>query len=274
MSVAGSYKYGNSVACCAFYIDPTCIVFMAQPSAVEENINRRPTRLPTMNLVASPDPASGNTTFQRSQNEKPAGHIVRSILPDRYEHQQRTLSTLVLAGTFMAGVEGQILSIILTLEDGSRLKIGALCFAILGVVTTSFAALYSAVTYIWLRGSWTPGPKQFHEWVAGCVGMMVRWCSSFLVVGTYAGFVSLILFFFKRSPIGVAVFAITIVFLAGLFPMIWGFYYWLGLSQGWLVWTPECRYPVRTTSLPPGENSELGCGTQLSVPAGKDCGGR
>ncbi|KAJ7692914.1 hypothetical protein B0H17DRAFT_1132885 [Mycena rosella] len=158
------------------------------------------------------------------------------------------------AGTFMAGVEGQILSIVLSLEDGSGLKTGALCFAILGVVTTSFAALYSATTYIWLRGSWTPGPKQFHEWVPGCVGMMVRWCSSFLVVETYSGFVALILFFFKSSPLGVAVFAITIVFLSGLFPMMWGFYYWLGLSQSWLVWSPECRYPLRKASLPPGKS--------------------
>jgi len=228
---------------------------MAQPTpnGVAESPNRRPSKLPTMDLVASPDPQT--ITFRGSQAEKPTEHrgVVRSINPDRYEHQQRTLSTLVLAGTFMAGVEGQILSIILTLEDGSRLKTGALCFAILGVVTTSFAALYSAVTYIWLRGSWTPGPKQFHEWVAGCVGMMVRWCSSFLVVGTYSGFVSLILFFFKGAPLGVALFAITVVFLSGLFPMIWGFYYWLGLSRGWLVWTPECRYPVRLASLPPGK---------------------
>ncbi|KAJ7457380.1 hypothetical protein FB451DRAFT_1372535 [Mycena latifolia] len=223
------------------------------PNAVAENNNRRPARLPTMDLVTSPGP--GSTTFRPSRGEKPAEHVVRSILPERYEHQQRTLSTLVLAGTFMAGVEGQILSIVLSLEDNeSGLKTGALCFAILGVVTTSFAALYSAVTYIWLRGSWSPGPKQFHEWVAGCVGMMVRWCSSFLVVGTYSGFVALILFFFKNSPLGVAAFAIIIVFLSGLFPMMWGFYYWLGLSQGWLVWTPECRYPLRKASLPPGKS--------------------
>jgi hypothetical protein len=183
-----------------------------------------------MNVVASPRPSS--TAFQRSDDqiahEKP---ILRSIKPERLEHQQRTLSTLVLAGTFMAGVEGQILSIILSLQTDTALRTGGLCFAILGEVTTSFAALYSAVTYIWLRGSWTPGPKHFHEWVAGCVGMMVRWCSSFLVVGTvqshsvyllkpqltmrcpgtYSGFVALILFFFESSTLGVAIFATTIV---------------------------------------------------------------
>ncbi|KAJ7362517.1 hypothetical protein DFH08DRAFT_841046 [Mycena albidolilacea] len=201
-----------------------------------------------MDVVASPGPSS--TAFQRFDDqidhEKP---ILRSIKPERLEHQQRTLSTLVLAGTFMAGVEGQILSIILSLQTDTALRTGGLCFAILGEVTTSFAALYSAVTYIWLRGSWTPGPKHFHEWVAGCVGMMVRWCSSFLVVGTYSGFVALILFFFESSTLGVAIFATTIVFLAGLFPMVWGFYYWLGLNRGWLVWTPECRYPVRKSTL-------------------------
>ncbi|KAJ6503739.1 hypothetical protein C8R45DRAFT_1185631 [Mycena sanguinolenta] len=230
----------------------------ATPSAGAQNGGtgtRRPARSPTIQLVASPDPE--NTTFAPSHREKPPQHrehIVRTIPADRFEHQQRTLSTLVLAGTFMAGVEGQILSIILTLEDGSRLKTGGLCFAVLGVINTSFAALYSAVTYIWLKSSWTPGPKQFHEWVAGCVGMMIRWCSSFLVIGTYAGFVALILFFFASASVGIAIFVIMVVFFSGLFPMIWGFYYWYGLDHGWLVWTPEVRYPVRKSTLVHGHS--------------------
>ncbi|KAF7343713.1 hypothetical protein MSAN_01951600 [Mycena sanguinolenta] len=163
---------------------------------------RRPAKSPTIQLVSS-SPTQDNTAFPRSHGEKPGPpkhheHVVRTIRADRYEHQQRTLSTLVLAGTFMAGVEGQILSIILSLEGESKLRTGGMCFAVLGVVNTSFAALYSAVTYIWLKSSWTPGPKLFHEWVAGCVGMMIRWCSSFLVIGTYAGFIALIFFFLRK----------------------------------------------------------------------------
>ncbi|KAJ7576363.1 hypothetical protein C8J56DRAFT_1171473 [Mycena floridula] len=225
---------------------------MSHPNShrVDEKNARRVTRLPTMELVSSPD---SDTTISSASSklEKPE-LATRSIPPERYEHQQRTLSTLVLAGTFMAGVEGQILSIILSLQgNGSRLRTGALCFAILGVVTTSFSALYAAATYIWLRNTWKEGPKKFHEWVAACVGMLIRWCSSFLIAGTYSGFFALILYFFQSSTVAVAVFASVIVFLSGLFPMIWGLYYWIGLNQGWLVWTPEFHYPVRTSTLPP-----------------------
>ncbi|KAF7378254.1 hypothetical protein MSAN_00250600 [Mycena sanguinolenta] len=84
--------------------------------------------------------------------------------------------------------------------------------------------------------------------------MIIRWCLSFLVIGTYAGFIALILFFFASSPVGIGIFVIMIVFFMGICPMIWGFYYWYGLDRGWLVWTPEVRYPVRKNTLVHGHS--------------------
>ncbi|KAF7343712.1 hypothetical protein MSAN_01951500 [Mycena sanguinolenta] len=162
----------------------------------------------------------------------------------RYERQQRTLAMLVQAGTFMAGVEGQILSLTLGLGH-SKLRTVAMCFAVLGVINVSFTALYSAVTHVWLISPWGEGRRKlFHEWVAGCAEMMIKWCSTFFVIGTCAGFIALILYFFASSSLGVGIFVVMIVFVMGVFPMVLGLWNWYGLECGWLAWNPEYPLPV------------------------------
>ncbi|KAJ6507002.1 hypothetical protein C8R45DRAFT_1069876 [Mycena sanguinolenta] len=114
---------------------------------------------------------------------------------DTYTHLKDTLQTLAKVGTFMGSVEGQILTRTLSLGQ-SKLRTISLCFAVLGVINTSFAALYSTVTHIFLNH---PDRQPFAE-------VMVGWCGSFLVIGTCAGFTALILYFFASSSIGGIIF--------------------------------------------------------------------
>ncbi|KAJ6540773.1 hypothetical protein B0H19DRAFT_1381703 [Mycena capillaripes] len=186
-----------------------------------------------------------------------------TIDPERYKHQQSTPTTLVQAGTFMAGVEGQILSLTLSLGR-SKLRTVGMCFAVLGVINASFTALYSAVTHVLLKSSWKSGSKkQFHAWVAERAERIILWRGALRalasgsaapegsesavsvrnwesavsdrpwrrhgclrLVGTCAGFIALILYFFASSSIGVSIFVVMVIFAMGVWPMVWGFCSW------------------------------------------------
>lgn len=108
------------------------------------------------------------------------GHIPHEY----FEESQRTLSTIIVAGTFMAGVEAQLVTLSLSSEGKHEAnKTISICFGIIALFSTAFAALYSAATYIWLKQDWEHGPKRFEEWVAASMRTMIRWCSTFLVAG-------------------------------------------------------------------------------------------
>ncbi|GJE92004.1 hypothetical protein PsYK624_081570 [Phanerochaete sordida] len=155
-----------------------------------------------------------------------------------FEYAQRTLSTLILAGTFMAGVEAQLLSLIFTAPDGPLRNV-ALGFSVGALLATAFVALYCAVTYIWLRQEWRHKTHCFNEWVAGSLRMMLIWCSVSLVMGVYSGFFAVVFFLFAAAPLEIAVFSAVVFALCGVGPMSWGFYYWYGLYRGWLEWVPH-----------------------------------
>ncbi|KAF7374237.1 hypothetical protein MSAN_00306600 [Mycena sanguinolenta] len=158
---------------------------------------------------------------------------------DRYKRQQSTLQTLAGVGTLMAGVESQILTLTLSL-DRSKLRTVSMSFAVVAVINTSFTSLYSTVMHSLYRkttdekakgqGSTkarrtpgcTPGRK-VDLWVTSprSADMMIIWCGTFLVVGTCAGFIALVLYFFASSSIGVGIFVVMIVFAMGVCPMIW-----------------------------------------------------
>ncbi|KIP07328.1 hypothetical protein PHLGIDRAFT_424065 [Phlebiopsis gigantea 11061_1 CR5-6] len=159
---------------------------------------------------ASPKPLVDPKTPFVSEKSDTVGFPEHGSIPKSYfEYAQRTLSTLVLAGTFMAGVEAQLLSLIFSTVDVPTRTV-AIGFAVLALLSTSFVALYCAVTYIWLRQEWKHKDDCFNEWVAGSLTMMMIWCAVFLVV-----------------------------VLRGVGPMSWGFYYWYGMYRGWLGWTPH-----------------------------------
>ncbi|KAJ6594497.1 hypothetical protein B0H19DRAFT_1366357, partial [Mycena capillaripes] len=176
------------------------------------------------------------TTESRNNDDSRFGHIPHEY----FEESQRTLSTIIVAGTFMAGVEAQLVTLSLSSEGKHEAyKTISICFGMIALFSTAFAALYSAATYIWLKQDWENGPKRFEEWVAASMRTMIRWCSTFLVAGIYAGFLGFIFFLFNSASLTVAVFGSVAFVLCGLCPMAWGLYYWLGLYQGWLEWYPS-----------------------------------
>ena len=62
----------------------------------------------------------------------------------------------------------------------------AICFAVVGVFFTTISAIYSAVTYAWLRPEWTPHATKFDEWVSSSTSAMVVWSWAGLVIGMSA----------------------------------------------------------------------------------------
>ncbi|KAF8153598.1 hypothetical protein K438DRAFT_1863710 [Mycena galopus ATCC 62051] len=158
---------------------------------------------------------------------------------DRYKRQQSMLKALATVGTFMAGVESRILNLTLGLGH-SKLRTVGMCFAIVALINTIFASLYSTAMHVLYcktpdeaakcpgsggeaekerRSRWRTGRLQVttHRYAND----MIKWCGTFLVIGTCAGFIALILYFFARSSIGIGIFVVMIVFVMGACPMIW-----------------------------------------------------
>ncbi|KAI0697159.1 hypothetical protein BC835DRAFT_1339316 [Cytidiella melzeri] len=160
-----------------------------------------------------------------------------------YRRAQRTLSTLILVGTFMAGVEAQILCLIFTAQPTIE-KTLAVCFGITALFLTSLSALYCAVTYIWLRAEWTPQVCKFDEWVSSSVSAMIAWTGTCIVVGVYCGFLAIIAFLFAITDHTTATICAGIFVVASICPLIWGLYRWQGLYSHALAWKPNLEGPT------------------------------
>ncbi len=83
----------------------------------------------------------------------------------------------------MACVSAQILAFTMASTSGLEHTM-AICFAALGLFFTTLAAMYSTVTYIWLRPEWTPHATKFDEWVTSSTSTMIVWSGVGLVIGT------------------------------------------------------------------------------------------
>ncbi|KAJ6507003.1 hypothetical protein C8R45DRAFT_923169 [Mycena sanguinolenta] len=145
-------------------------------------------------------------------------------------HLKDILKTLATVGTLMASLEASILTLTLSLAR-SKLRTVSMCFAVLGVINTSFTALYSMVTHILLKPGRHQLPKPRRRRLAKA---MIGWCASFLVIGTCAGYIALILYFFASSSNAVSVFVVMIIFIMGVCPIIW-----VGLFRLSFMKTPD-----------------------------------
>jgi len=197
-------------------------------------------------------------------------HEVKTVEDEKLEYQpgrvpqawfkrvQRILSTLILAGTFMAGVEAQILCLIFTALPTLE-KTMAVCFAVSALFLTSLSALYCAVAYMWLRSEWNckdEQPHYFDEWVSGSISTMITWCAVSLVIGVYCGFLAIVCFLYAVITHVVAMVCTCVFALSSVGPVLWGYYRYRGLSRSALQWvpTPDGPHLVRKAKLSDGSS--------------------
>ncbi|KAI0085691.1 hypothetical protein BDY19DRAFT_996589 [Irpex rosettiformis] len=160
-----------------------------------------------------------------------------------YDRAQRALKTVMLVGIVMACVSAQIMGFVMTTLPSLEHTM-AICFAALALFFTTLSAMYSGITYIWLRLEWTPHATKFDEWVSSSTSIMIVWSGTGLVIGVYSGFLATICFVFAVMHHTLATICTCIFVAASITPMIWGLYRWQGLYTHSLVWKPRPNGPT------------------------------